>query len=68
MNMVLPLGGGSVQPPVDAGAGQTAASGEGERGGPDSPETRAEEPSKHVTFKFTVQRSHRTHKYYGFFV
>lgn len=45
-----PLGGDGVQPSTDAGTGQTAASGEGERGGADSPEAGAEEPSKCFTF------------------
>lgn len=40
---VDPLGGVSVQSFTDVGAGQTAASGEGEGGGPRSPKERTEE-------------------------
>lgn len=43
MLLVDPLGGVSVQPSADVGAGQTAASGKGERGVPDSPKERTEE-------------------------
>lgn len=43
---VSPLGGVSVQPPADAGTGQAAESGERERGGSDTPETRTAESSK----------------------
>lgn len=45
VNVVCPPGGVGVQPPVDAGSRQTAAGGEGERGGPEPPETGAEAPS-----------------------
>lgn len=45
MNVVCPPGGVGVQPSVDAGSRQTAAGGEGERGGPEPPETGAEAPS-----------------------
>lgn len=48
-----PLGGVGVQPSADAGTGQTAASGEGERGGAESPEARTEEPSKCFTVTVT---------------
>lgn len=44
--MVYPPGGVSVQPSMDAGARQAAACREGERGGPQPPETGAEAPSK----------------------
>lgn len=46
IDIVYPPGGVSVQPSMDAGARQAAACGEGERGGPEPPETGAEAPSK----------------------
>lgn len=42
-NLLLPLGGVGVQPSANVGAGQAAASGEGERGVTHSSEARAEE-------------------------
>lgn len=43
-----PLGGVGVQPSTHAGTGQTAASGEGERGVTDSPEARTKKPSTYL--------------------
>lgn len=50
---VVPLGGDSVQPSTDAGTGQTAASGEGERGVTHSTEARTEESGKCFTTMIT---------------
>ncbi len=50
LRLVDPPGGVSPQSSANAGTGQTAASGEGERGVTDSPEARTEEPSKWFTF------------------
>lgn len=52
-SFVDPLGGDSVQPSTDAGTGQTAASGEGERGVPHSTEARTEESGKCFTIMIT---------------
>ena len=61
-----PLGGVSVQPSTDAGTGQAAASGEGERGVTGSPEARAKESSKLLLFiiatsspLYILQRRHK---------
>lgn len=48
INLMCPLGGGSVQSSADAGAGPTAAGGEGAGGGTESSEAGAEEPGNSV--------------------
>jgi hypothetical protein len=47
---MCPTGGVSVQPPADAGTGQTTTGGKGERRVSGSTEARAEEPSNELTF------------------
>lgn len=47
---LCPPGGVSVQPPADAGTGQTTKGGKGERRVSGSAEARAEEPSNELTF------------------
>lgn len=53
---VDPLGGVSVQSSADVGAGQTAASGEGEGGVPRSPEERTEESG--MSFRLCLVYQH----------